>query len=79
MRKPLPQAPPAAPGSLAEALALVPAPRHPYGWRPEYPPIPLVALLQLAVAATFAGRAACMPLPNGDGSGWKMIRNCYRA
>ncbi len=55
MRKPLPQAPPAAPGSLAEALASVPDPRHPYGWRPQYPPIPLVALLQLAVAATLCG------------------------
>ena len=55
MRKPLPQAPPAAPGSLAEALASVPDPRHPYGWRPEYPPVPLVALLQLAVAATLCG------------------------
>ena len=55
MRKPLPQAPPAAPGSLAEALASVPDPRHPYGWRPQYPPIPLVALLQLAVTATLCG------------------------
>ena len=43
------------PGSLAEALAPVPDPRHPCGWRPEYPPIPLVALLQLAVAATLCG------------------------
>jgi hypothetical protein len=55
MRKPLPQAPPAPPGSLAEALAAVPDPRQPYGWRPQYPPIPLVALLQLAVAATLCG------------------------
>ena len=55
MGKPLPQAPPATPGSLAEALASVPDPRHPYGWRPEYPPIPLVGLLQLAVAATLCG------------------------
>lgn len=55
MRKPLPQAPPAPPGSLAEALAAVPDPRQPYGWRPQYPPIPLVALLQLAVAASLCG------------------------
>lgn len=55
MRKPLPQAPPAPAGSLAEALAAVPDPRQPYGWRPQYPPIPLVALLQLAVAATLCG------------------------
>lgn len=55
MRKPLPQAPPAPPGSLAEALAAVADPRHPYGWRPQYPPIPLVGLLQLAVAATLCG------------------------
>jgi len=55
MPKPLPQAPPAPPGSLAEALAAVPDPRQPYGWRPQYPPIPLVALLQLTVAATLCG------------------------
>lgn len=55
MRKPLPQAPPGPPGSLAEALAALPDPRQPYGWRPQYPPIPLVALLQLAVAATLCG------------------------
>ena len=52
MRKPLPQAPPAAAGSLAEALARVPDPRNPYGWRPQRSPIPLVGLLQLAVVAT---------------------------
>lgn len=55
MRKSLPQAPPAPAGSLAEALAAVPDPRQPYGWRPQYPPIPLVALLQLAIAATLCG------------------------
>lgn len=55
MRKSLPQAPPAPPGSLAEALAAVPDPRQPYGWRPQYPPIPLVALLQLVIAATLCG------------------------
>jgi hypothetical protein len=55
MRKPLPEAPPAPAGSLAAALAAVPDPRRPYGWRPEYPPLPLVALLQLAVAAMLCG------------------------
>lgn len=55
MRKALPAAPPAAPGSLAAALAAIPDPRRPYGWRPEYPPLPLVALLQLAVAAILCG------------------------
>jgi hypothetical protein len=55
MVKALPTLPPAPPGSLAEALAAVPDPRRPYGWRPEYPPIPLVALLQVAVAALLCG------------------------
>lgn len=55
MRKPLPAGPPAPPGSLAEALAVVPDPRRPFGWRPEYPPIPLVALLQVTVAAMLCG------------------------
>ena len=55
MRKPLPKGPEGPPGSLAAALASVPDPRKPYGWRPEYPPIPLVALLQLTVAAILCG------------------------
>lgn len=38
-------------GSLGAALAMIPDHRRPTGWRPEYPPIALVALLQLAVAA----------------------------
>ncbi len=54
-RKPLPQAPPAPPGSLAEALASVPDPRRPYGWRPDYAPVPLVALLQATVVAVLCG------------------------
>jgi hypothetical protein len=45
----------APPGSLAAALATVPDPRRPYGWRRGYAPIPLVALLQLTVAATLCG------------------------
>jgi hypothetical protein len=40
---------------LAEALAAVPDPRHPYGWRPDRPPLPLVGVLQLAVAAMLCG------------------------
>jgi hypothetical protein len=47
------EAPPA--GSLAEALAGVPDPRRPYGWRPGHEPIPLVALLQLTVVALLCG------------------------
>ena len=39
MAKTLPQAPPAPPGTLAAALATVPDPRRPYGWRPDYPPV----------------------------------------
>ncbi|HUR08564.1 MAG TPA: ISAs1 family transposase [Nonomuraea sp.] len=42
-------------GSLAEALARVPDPRRPYGWRPGSEPIPLVALLQLTVVALLCG------------------------
>jgi DDE_Tnp_1-associated/Transposase DDE domain len=54
-RRPIPAAPPAPPGSLAAALASVPDPRRPYGWRPEYPPLPLVGLLQLTIAALVCG------------------------
>ncbi len=55
MPKPLPQAPPAPPGTLAAALAAVPDPRHPIGWRPDRTPLPLVGVLQLAVAAMLCG------------------------
>lgn len=55
MAKAFPEVPPAPPGSLAAALAMVPEPRRPYGWRPEYPPLPLVALLQCCVAAILCG------------------------
>lgn len=55
MRKALPQAPLAAPGTLAAALAAVPDPRKPYGWRPGADPLPLVGLLQLVVAAMLCG------------------------
>ena len=55
MVKALPQALPGAPGSLAAALARVPDPRRPYGWRPEYAPVPLVALLQATVVAVLCG------------------------
>ena len=50
-----PGATPAPPGALAAALATVPDPRRPRGWRPDYPPLPLVALLQLTVAAILCG------------------------
>jgi hypothetical protein len=56
MRRALPTlAPPPAAGSLAAALAQLPDPRRPFGWRGDYPPIPLVALLQVAVAAMLCG------------------------
>lgn len=55
MVKPLPQAPLAPPGSLAAALVAVPDPRQPYGWRPDYAPVPLVALLQATVGAVLCG------------------------
>jgi hypothetical protein len=55
MVKAMPQALPAPPGSLAAALAAVPDPRRPRGWRPEYAPVPLVALLQATVAAVLCG------------------------
>ena len=42
-------------GSLAAALAGVPDPRRPYGWRPGHEPIPLVALLQQTVVALLCG------------------------
>jgi hypothetical protein len=52
---PVPQAPPGPPGSLAAALAAVPDPRRPRGWRPDYAPVPLAALLQATVAAVLCG------------------------
>src|SRR6266540_1276205 len=55
MPKPLPAAPPAPPGSLAAALAAVPDPRRPLGWRPDRSPLPLVGVLQVAVAAMLCG------------------------
>lgn len=55
MVKARPPGPPAPPGSLAAALATVPDPRRPYGWRPDYAPVPLVALLQATVAAVLCG------------------------
>jgi hypothetical protein len=55
MPLPFPVAPPGPPGSLAEALATVPEPRRPNGWRPDRPPLPLVGVLQLAVAAMLCG------------------------
>jgi hypothetical protein len=54
-RKPVPAAPPAPPGTLAAALAALPDPRRPYGWRPQYPPLALGAVLQVAVAAMLCG------------------------
>lgn len=55
MSRRLLEAPPAPAGSLAAALVGVPDPRRPYGWRPDYAPVPLVALLQGAVVAMLCG------------------------
>ena len=55
MVKPIPEAPSAPSGSLAAALEAVPDPRRPRGWRPDYAPVPLVALLQATVAAVLCG------------------------
>ena len=55
MAKVFPAAPPAPAGSLAAALGTIPEPRQPYGWRPEYPPLPLVVLLQVCVAGILCG------------------------
>ena len=54
-RKSVPVVEAASAGSLAEALARVPDPRRPYGWRPGYAPLPLVALLQLTAVALLCG------------------------
>jgi len=54
-RKAMPEVARGPGGSLAEALAAVPDPRRPYGWRPEYEPLPLVGLLQLTVVAVLCG------------------------
>jgi hypothetical protein len=43
------------PGTLAAALAGVPDPRRPYGWRRGCAPVPLVALLQATVVAVLCG------------------------
>ncbi len=53
--RPVGTGPPAPPNSLAAALAAVPDPRRPYGWRRGYAPVPLVALLQATVAALLCG------------------------
>jgi hypothetical protein len=55
VRKRVPTLEHPAPGSLAGALSAVPEPRQPFGWRPGYSPVPLVALLQVAVAAMLCG------------------------
>ena len=55
MRKAIPGMGPVAPHSLAAALGTVPDPRHPYGWWPARPPLPLVGLLQFTVAAVVRG------------------------
>lgn len=51
----IPLGPAAAPGTLAAALASVPDPRRPRGWRPAHPPLPLGVVLQVCVAAMLCG------------------------
>lgn len=55
MSRPFPQAVLPPPGSLAAALATIPDPRHPFGWRPQYAPVPLAPLLLVVLAATLCG------------------------
>jgi hypothetical protein len=77
MRRPLPPFEgPAPPGSLAAALATVPDPRQPYGWRSEYPPIPLVALLQVAIAAMLCGSTSLNAIAQWCRSGARTIPTC---
>lgn len=54
-RKAVPSGPPAAAGSLAEALGTLPEARRPYGWSPDRSPLPLAGMLQVAVAAMLCG------------------------
>jgi DDE_Tnp_1-associated/Transposase DDE domain len=54
-RKVVPAGPPAAAGSLAEALSRLPEARQPYGWSPGRSPLPLAGMLQVAVAAMLCG------------------------
>jgi hypothetical protein len=54
-RKAVPPGPPAAAGSLAEALGSLPEARRPYGWSPGRSPLPLAGMLQVAVAAMLCG------------------------
>jgi hypothetical protein len=54
-RKPVPGLPAAPAGSLAEALGWVPDGRAPFGWRAGRAPLPLVAVLQVSVAALLCG------------------------
>ncbi len=42
-------------GSLATALRAVRDPRRPFGWQPQHPPLPLVALLLLTIVAMLCG------------------------
>lgn len=54
-RKAVPVGPAGASGSLAAMLEGIPEPRKPYGWSPGRTPLPLVGMLQVAVAAMLCG------------------------
>ena len=60
-----PHAPLVPAGSVAAALAVVPDPRRPRGWRPEDTPVPLVALLQATVAAVLCGARSLYAVAQG--------------
>lgn len=54
-RQEVPPGPIVPQGTLAAALSHIPDPRQPYGWHPDHPPLPLVSLLLLTLAAILAG------------------------
>jgi predicted transposase YbfD/YdcC len=54
-RRAVPDGPIVPQGRLATALAQVADPRRPFGWHPDHPPLPLVAILLLTVAALLGG------------------------
>ncbi len=61
-RKSFPPVHEASPGSLAAALAQVPDPRRPFGWRRGCEPLPLVGMLQMSVAALLCGAQSLLAI-----------------
>jgi predicted transposase YbfD/YdcC/predicted secreted protein len=54
-RRAVPTGPIIPQGTLADALRHLPDPRRPFGWQPQHPPLPLVAILLLTVVALLCG------------------------